>query len=77
MPTEQITAGYVLTDTGEILVQLPAFPDEDENIYGFILASDDQVWPGGFGAASSWELLADDDPRITDAVREQLGWLLD
>lgn len=66
-------AGYVLTERGKILVQLP-----DDNPHGFVLADDDQAWDGGLGAdAGSWELIADDDPRITVADRERLGWLLE
>lgn len=67
-----IPKGYVLTNNGDILVQLPV-----HETWGFVLADDDQTWPGGFGAATDWELLADDDPRITDEDRERLGWLLE
>lgn len=69
---ESIPRGYVLTDLGQILVQLPA-----ENQWGFVLADDDQTWPGGFGIARGWELLAGDDPRITEADRERLSWLIE
>lgn len=63
-------ACYVVTDQGGILVQLP-----DDNQWGFVLCDEDQSWPGGFGIASSWERIADDDPRITDQDREDLEWL--
>jgi hypothetical protein len=69
---QPIKAGYVQTDLGQILAQLPA-----DNQWGFVLADDDQTWPGGLGAATEWELLANDDPRITDADRERLSWLLE
>ena len=69
---EEIVAGYVLTDGGTILVQLPA-----DNDWGFVLADDEQSWPGGFGIATEWALLTNDDPRITNAIRDALGWLLD
>ncbi len=72
MTTAMIKAGYVITDKDMILIQSPA-----ENRWGFSLHSDDQNWPGGFGIASSWELLADDDPRITDEIRDSLGWILE
>lgn len=67
-----VRPGYVVTDDGEILVQLPT-----DNQWGFVLADDDQMWPGGFGVAAAWELLSDSDPRITDDVRDRLGWLLE
>ena len=64
--------GYVITEAGSVLVQVPA-----DNRWGFCLCDDDQSWPGGFGVASNWEAVADDDPRITTADRERLQWLLD
>lgn len=67
-----VESGYVLTETGEILVQVP-----DDNPWGFALLDDDQQWPGGFGVAGEWQLLPGDDPRITAEIRERLGWLLD
>lgn len=67
-----VKAGYVVTEDGTVLVQLPA-----DNAHGFELCDDDQSWPGGLGVAASWELVADDDPRVTDDDRERLGWLLD
>jgi hypothetical protein len=72
MNATTIEAGYVVTEDGTILVQKP-----EDNRWGFTLHSDDQSWPGGFGAASTWNLLADDDPRITTDVRDSLSWLLD
>jgi hypothetical protein len=68
-----IPAGFVITDCGTILIQRP----DPSSRWGFYLADEDQAWDGGFGVASEWELLAEDDPRITDADRERLGWLLE
>jgi len=69
----QLHKGFVLHEKAGILLQLPA-----ENQHGFILADDDQTWPGGFGLGNaSWECLANDDPRITDEDRERLEWMLD
>lgn len=70
--TAPVQAGYVLTDHGTLLAQLP-----DDNRWGFVLADEDQTWEGGFGFGCSWELLADNDPRITEADRERLGWLFE
>ena len=67
------TLGYVITDTGEILVQVP----DDSSKWGFFLSDEDESWDGGFGAASSWELIDESDPRITDEVKDRLGWILD
>jgi hypothetical protein len=64
--------GYVLTNTGRVMVQLP-----DDGAHGFALADGEQYWPGGLGAAQEWEALRDDDPRITEGDRQQLQWLLD
>lgn len=64
--------GYVVTDSGKILVQTP-----ENNLWGFSLQDDDQSWPGGFGIAQSWDAIEADDPRITPAVRERLQWILD
>jgi hypothetical protein len=68
---EPIKAGYVLTDDGTILVQVP----DPESRWGFKIHDDDRTWDGGFGLAG-WISLADDDPRITDADRARLGWIL-
>jgi hypothetical protein len=73
MASDTIRAGYVITETGKVLVQVP----DESSRWGFYLADDDQTWDGGFGVASEWDLVADDDPRITDADRERLGWILD
>jgi hypothetical protein len=72
MSSTKIHTGYVITDTGTILLQIP-----DNNRWGFSIQDDDQTWPGGLGIASEWEVLKDTDPRITDADRERLQWILD
>lgn len=72
MTTQAIPAGYVITDDGTVLVQVP----DPGSRWGFSLADDDQSWDGGVGIASEWELVKDDDPRITEEDRERLGWIL-
>lgn len=69
--TPTITPGYVILENGTILVQIPA-----DNQWGFSLADEDQAWAGGIGLGV-WRLLADDDPRITDDIRDALQWILD
>lgn len=64
---ENSIAGYVRTQYGDYLVQLPA-----NNVWGFTLHSDDQSWPGGFGF-TEWELVSVHDVPETD--RERLDWL--
>lgn len=65
-------AGYVITNSGLVLVQLP-----DDNQHGFVLADEDQTWNGGFGVADEWELVPDDDARISDEDRRRLAWVLE
>lgn len=65
-----IYRGYVRTNRGTYLVQLP-----DDSTFGFSLLSDDQSWPGGFGIAIAWEAVSADD--VPADVRERLGFLLD
>jgi hypothetical protein len=71
--TTAIHAGYVITEDGTILVQVP----DPDSRWGFYLSDDDQSWDGGFGVASEWEPISDDDPRIGDDDRERLGWILE
>jgi hypothetical protein len=61
--------GYVRTRSGSILLQLPA-----ANHWGFVLADDDQTWPGGFGW-ESWEPIADSE--VPEDIRQRLHWLLE
>jgi hypothetical protein len=65
-----IHCGYVVTPDGNVYLQLPA-----GNRWGFVIQDDDQAWD--FPPFSEWEAVADDDPRVTDADRERLGWILD
>ena len=60
---------YVRTDDGVFLVQI-----YHDGVFGFALADDDQVWPGGIGAASSWEVVP--ETEVPEDVRRRLGWLL-
>ena len=70
---EPIQDGYILTDDGQLYLQLPA-----RNCWGFVIASDDQTWDGGVTSGiRGWELLDDTDPRITADVRDTLQWLRD
>lgn len=71
--------GYVIiltgSNAGDIYVQLP-----NESQWGFCLADDDSTWDGGFGLLENggkWELMDDNDPRITPEVRDRLEWLLE
>jgi len=61
--------GYVRTRSGSILLQLPA-----ANHWGFVLADDEQTWPGGFGW-EEWEAIPDQE--APPEVRERLHWLLE
>jgi len=61
--------GYVRTRSGTILLQLP-----DDNPWGFVLADDDQSWPGGFGW-EEWEPIA--EREVPEDVRQRLHWLLE
>jgi hypothetical protein len=64
-----IHCGYVLDPHGNVFVQLPA-----DNARGFVIADDDRTWD--FPPFASWTAVADDDPRVTAADCERLGWLL-
>jgi len=61
--------GYVRTRSGTFLLQLPA-----ANHWGFVLADDEQSWPGGFGW-EEWEAIPDQE--APPEVRERLHWLLE
>jgi hypothetical protein len=61
--------GYVRTRSGAFLLQLPA-----ANHWGFVLADDDQTWPGGFGW-ESWEPIADSE--VPEEVRQRLESVLE
>lgn len=64
----QVEAGYVRTDDGNYLVQLPT-----GNAFGFVLADDDQTWD--FPPCRGWELVPEDE--VPEDVKERLGWLLE
>lgn len=65
--------GFVLHSNGQIFIQ-----KADDSRFGFSLHDDDQSWEGGIGLGNgTWELLDDTDPRITDEIRERLGWILE
>jgi uncharacterized membrane protein len=66
-------AGYVITEAGLVLVQV----SDETSRWGFALVDDEQTWDGGFIIAKFWDLVEDDDPRITDEDRDRLGWILD
>lgn len=62
---------FVTNGAGGYLVQIPS-----DNEHGFVLADDDQTWPGGLGCGwSEWTLV--DRADVPPEVEERLGWLLD
>ena len=66
-------AGYVLGSDGKIYVQV-----KDDSQFGFAICDEELSWAGGVGSGlASWTLIPNDDSRITDEVRERLGWILD
>lgn len=67
---EEVYKGYVRTNTGEILVQIP----DPESHWGFYLADEEQTWDGGFGIASSWKPI--DAKKVSKKDKERLGWIL-
>lgn len=60
--------GYVVDEQGRIYLLVPVFTPP-----GFALIDHERFYPGGFGVRCRWELVNDDDPRITDAARASLG----
>lgn len=67
--------GYVVASSGRVLVQGPH--EDPECRTGFALYDDEQCWPGGRESGElDWEPVTDDDPRVTPADRERLGWVL-
>jgi hypothetical protein len=66
-----VKIGYVIDKNDNIFVQIPS-----DNQFGFSIASDDQTWEGGIGLGE-WMLLENDDPRITEDVKESLQWIID
>ena len=53
-----VEKSLVRTDDGLILAQIP-----DDSRWGFALHDDDQCWPGGFGIASEWECVSEEEAR--------------
>lgn len=70
---DEVALGYVLTDKGDIYLQVP----DPSQRWGFYLADDEQSWDGGVGIAKDWEVLAEDDPRITPEIADRLSWMID
>lgn len=71
--SEKIHTGYVITEDGSILLQIPC----ESSRWGFYLCDEDESWDGGLGVASDWEALKFDDPRITPEDHERLDWCLE
>ncbi len=62
---------FVTNGAGGYLVQLLS-----DNEHGFVLADDDQTWPGGLGSGwSEWTIVERAD--VPPEVEARLGWLLD
>jgi len=59
--------GYVVTTDGRVLAQIPA-----ANAWEFSLCDGEREFPGGFGAATEWELI--DDAEVLVADRARLRW---
>lgn len=68
-----VHTGYVITKDGSVYVQVPT----ENNQWGFEICDDDQAWAGGIGIGGEWTAISSDDPRITDADRDRLQWILD
>lgn len=66
-----MSATYVRTSTGKILVQIP-----DPEVYGGCwLCDGDQSWPGGLGIATDWTAIS--EAEVSEADRDRLGWILE
>lgn len=63
--------GYVVTDDGRILVQGPG-----SNGLALLLSDGWRSWPQARGIDLWWPI-EDDDPRITERHREDMGWLVE
>lgn len=69
----ELHIGYVVASSGRVLVQ----GQHPESRTGFALYDEEQCWPDGFESGElDWEAVADDDPRVTPADRDRLGWVL-
>lgn len=68
---EEVYKGYVRTNTGKVLVQIP----DPESHWGFYLADEEQSWDGGLGiTASAWEVISESE--VSEEDKERLGWIL-
>lgn len=71
-----LRVGYVVASSGRVYVQGPH--DDPECRTGFALFDEEQSWPGARELGEhTWELVTDDDPRVTAADRARLGWVLE
>ena len=67
---------WVITNRGQVLVQRYIQPDGINRAADFELCDGEQAWIGGSLAVGSyWDMIADDDPRITPQIRADLGWV--
>ena len=66
---------WVITNRGQVLVQRYIQPDGINRPADFELCDDEQSWNGGGAAGTSWDVIDNDDPRITPQIRESLGWV--
>ena len=67
---------WVITNRGWILVQRFIQPDGITRAADFELCDGEQAWIGGSLAVGSyWDVIDNDDPRITPQIRENLGWV--
>ena len=67
---------WVITNHGWILVQRFIQPDGINRAADFELCDGEQAWIGGSLAVGSyWDVIDNDDPRITPQIRENLGWV--
>ena len=66
-----LATSFVTDGAGRYLVQTPA-----DNEWGFVLADDDQSWPGGVGSGMD-EWTAVEAADVPAEVANRLGWLLE
>ena len=67
---------WVITNRGQVLVQRFIQPDGITRAADFELCDGEQSWIGGSLAVGSyWDVIDNDDPRITPQIRADLGWV--
>lgn len=71
MTKKSIYKGYVRTNKGEILVQIP----DPQSRWGFYLADEEQTWDGGFGILAS-AFFSISEKKVSKKDKERLGWIL-